>query len=289
MPLDGTVNPDNREPGLQNAIILIIDDDLTMRIAISNTLKAAGCADVLHTGNGHDGLRMVGRQRVDLILCDWQMPAMSGLDFLAALRAMPEGAELPVLMLTVNNDPRDAWQARQHRVTGWLVKPVAPQNVAAQVALTLGRRAPRIRENVLDQLIAKFEAELPQVAAELAAQAAVLDPASPCFQAALDALYRRLHQVKGQAGTMGYALLGDLAGTVHDVLRGALADPPEALREELTRLCRVGLAGMKLVADRRLRGDGGAVGERMRRELGAFAAELEAKLGQARAPQGGQR
>ena len=277
---DGSTTSSPTGAGLANATILMLDDDPTMRIAISNTLKAAGCQNILHTGNGHEGLRMLERERVDLILCDCQMPAMPGMEFLRALRATAAGAATPVLMLTVNQDPRDAWEAQQLKVAAWLVKPVAPQSVVAQIAMTLGRQPPRIRENLLDKLVALYEAELPQHVIELSGMAAALEPEGEGFEQQVNALYRRLHQVKGQAGTMGYALLGHLAGIVHDVLRTAVAEPEAAAphKVELTKLCRVGIGGMKLVADRRLRGEGGPAGETMRSQLGSFAQALAEKL-----------
>jgi CheY-like chemotaxis protein len=293
MPPDGLVERTSAGTSLADASILMLDDDPTMRVAVSNTLKAAGCQSIQHTGNGHEALRMVSMSRIDLILCDCQMPAMDGMSFLRALRELPTGADIPVLMLTVNQNAKDAWEARQLKVAGWLVKPVAPQNVVAQVAATLGRLPPRIRENLLSELVELYEAELPQQVVQLGGMAAALVVEAEDFDQQLDALYRRMHQVKGQAGTMGYQLLGDLAGLLHDVLRSAVEIPEAATphRAELVKLVRVGIAGMKLVADRRLRGDGGAVGERMRSQLGDFAGGLAAKLAEAAAPaaRGGRR
>jgi two-component system chemotaxis response regulator CheY len=265
---------------LADATILLLDDDPTMRNAISATLRVAGCNNVLMTGNGAEALRMLTWNRVDLILCDCQMPAMDGMTFLKQLRASPQGAQTPVLMLTVSQNAKDAWEAQQLNVAGWLVKPVAPQSVVAQVAATLGRIPPRVKENLLAQLVATYEAELPEVAARLQAEAAAFSAESQDFDTRLDTLYRRMHQLKGQAGTMGYALLGRLAGLVHDAMLVG-AENPAALgphKAELVRLARVGTAGMKLVADRRLRGDGGAAGARMEQQIGEFATALLAKL-----------
>ncbi len=266
--------------GLANATILLLDDDPTMRNAVSATLKAAGCNNVLMTGNGTEALRLLTWSRVDLVLCDCQMPAMDGMTFLRRLRDTPQGAQIPVLMLTVNQNAKDAWEAQQLNVAGWLVKPVAPQSVVAQVAATLGRIPPRVKENVLAQLVATYEAELPEVAAKLQAEAAAFAADSDTFDYQLESLYRRMHQLKGQAGTMGYALLGRLAGIVHDAMRVGVENPAALAphQAEIVRLARVGTAGMKLVADRRLRGDGGPAGVRMEQQIGEFAAALVAKL-----------
>jgi CheY-like chemotaxis protein len=213
---------------------------------------------------------------------------MEGMDFLRRLRESQAGASVPVIMLTVNQNARDAWEAHKLNVAGWLVKPLTPQNVAAQVAATLGRLPPRVPENLLAELVQSYEAELPHVVSRLHTQANDWLPPAADFTVRLDQLHRRLHQVKGQAGTMGYQLLGDLAGLLHDTMRLAVEDAGavEPHREELVRLARVGTAGMKLVAERRLRGDGGAAGARMKQQIGDFAAALAGKLGSAAARRG---
>ena len=265
---------------LSRSTVLILDDDPTMRAAVRATLQEAGCQNILHTGNGNEALRLVTAARIDLILCDCQMPIMEGMTFLRKLRESPAGAAVPVIMLTASRSAADAWEAQRLNVAGWLVKPITPQSVAAQVAATLGKLAPRVSENLLETLARTYEAELPVQVQQIADMAAQLDPQAADFAARRLALHRRLHVIRGQAGTMGYALLGDLAGLLDDTLRhgqaAAAAMAPH--QEELLRLLRVGTTGMKLVADRRLRGDGGAAGARMKEQLGEFAERLRAKL-----------
>jgi CheY-like chemotaxis protein len=288
----GQPAPRPRATNLAEARILVLDDDPTMRSAVSTMLKTVGCRDVDHTGSGEDALRRIAREPCDLILCDWRMPAMDGLTFLQRLREMPGGAEVPVLILSANQDPKDAWDARRLDVAGWLLKPVAPQSVVAEVAAILGGLAPRVKEDVLDQLLARYEQALPEEVARLQALVGEWDAEAPGFRDRMEVVLRRMHQVKGQAGTMGYALLGDLGGVVHDALQVAAEGPPQALephRAELVRLARVATAGMRLVADRRLRGDGGAAGEKMRTQLGGFATGLQAKLAETAAKGAGRR
>jgi two-component system chemotaxis response regulator CheY len=265
---------------LSRSTVLILDDDPTMRAAVRATLQDAGCQNILHTGNGNEALRLVDAARIDLILCDCQMPIMEGMTFLRKLRDSPAGATVPVIMLTASRSAADAWEAQRLNVAGWLVKPITPQSVAAQVAATLGNLTPRVSENLLESLVQTYEADVPAQVQEISDLAAQLDPQAPVYPARLQALHRRLHVVRGQAGTMGYALLGDLAGLLDDTLRLAREEERQLgqHQEELGRLVRVGTTGMKLVADRRLRGDGGAAGARMKEQLGDFAGKLRAKL-----------
>lgn len=265
---------------LADASVLMLEDDPTMRAAIRGMLRAAGCQDIQQTSNGHDALHRVATRAPDLILCDCQMPIMDGMTFLRSLRAPPNGAHIPVLMVTANQSAEDAWEARNLNVAGWLVKPVSAQNVVAQVAATLGRLPPRVQENVLDQLVAEYEERLPREVLALQMLAADIAPDAAGLPPELAELHRRLHNVKGQAGTLGYPLLGALAAPLHDLLATALAQPDAAAKErrELLKVLRVGLAGMKLVADRRLRGEGGAAGAKMRAQLADYAAALNARL-----------
>ncbi len=266
--------------GLADTTVLMLEDDPTMRAAVRSMFRAAGCDNVLQTANGAEALKWVGWHAPDLILCDCQMPQMDGMTFLRALRKLPQGAETPVLMLTANQDTDDAWEARRLKVAGWLVKPVSPQNVVAQVAATLGRLPPRVPENLLEQLTASYEQKLPADVAALLELASGAQPSAAEFPARLAELHGRLHILKGQAGTLGYELLGQVAAQLHDMLAQALRFPAAAEAEhvELMRLLRVGLAGMKLVADRRLRGAGGAAGARMLQQVADFTLALEARL-----------
>ncbi len=94
--------------------ILTLDDDHTMRTVVGDALRAAGCRNVLQTCDGHKALAMIESRQVDLVLCDCQMEAMDGLTFLQRLRLrlLPQGADMPVIMLTASNDEAEAYRAR---------------------------------------------------------------------------------------------------------------------------------------------------------------------------------
>jgi len=81
---------------------LIVDDSSTMRRIIINTLNKLGHQDVAEAGNGREGLDRLSAGPVDLIITDWNMPEMSGIDFIRTVRSMPEVKDTPVLMVTTN-------------------------------------------------------------------------------------------------------------------------------------------------------------------------------------------
>ncbi len=89
--------------------ILIVDDSKAMRMIVTRTLRQAGFADhvLLEAGDGAEGLRMVESEAPDLVLSDWNMPEVTGIDFLRSLRA----AGNPVRFGFVTSESTDAMRA----------------------------------------------------------------------------------------------------------------------------------------------------------------------------------
>lgn len=260
--------------------ILTLDDDPAMRAAVGSTLRAAGCRNVIQVGNGADALDIIAQRRVDLVLCDCQMSPMDGLTFLERLRITRAGSAMPVIMLTASSDEAEAWRARELKVAAWLVKPVLPATLAGHVAAALGMAAPRIEENVLASLASAYEARLPQEIGRLAAMARDVQAGALGTHAGLDELVRALHNVKGQAGTLGYPLLSHIAGWLHDLLRRLLRHPEACapLLPDAIKVLHVGAGTMALVAERKLRGDGGEAGRRILSQLGGVVTALATQL-----------
>jgi len=105
---------------------LIVDDSSTMRRIIINTLSKLGHEDVAEAGNGKEGLEQLNAGPVDVIITDWNMPEMSGIDFIRAVRAMPEIKDTPVLMVTTNAASDDIVEALKAGVNSYVVKPFTP-------------------------------------------------------------------------------------------------------------------------------------------------------------------
>jgi two-component system chemotaxis response regulator CheY len=89
--------------------VLIVDDSAVIRQVILKTLRLSGLAlgEVYQAGNGAEGLAVISEQRVDLVLVDINMPVMNGQEMIEKLRANPESARLPVIVVS-----SDASQAR---------------------------------------------------------------------------------------------------------------------------------------------------------------------------------
>jgi two-component system chemotaxis response regulator CheY len=107
------------------ATILVADDSATMRMIVQATLTGAGWK-VLTAGNGQEALEMAKRHPVDLVVSDWNMPVMGGLELIQGLRQEDEYLDVPVLVLTTEDDVDSKMAARDLGVCGWLSKPVDP-------------------------------------------------------------------------------------------------------------------------------------------------------------------
>jgi len=116
--------------------ILVVDDSVTSRMITQATLDDAGWPVVLAT-DGAQALDVARTQSIGLIVTDWTMPGMDGAAFLAALRADPDLAGLPVLVLSAEPSERAQSQAQVLGANAWLSKTVEPQILVNAVALLL--------------------------------------------------------------------------------------------------------------------------------------------------------
>lgn len=117
------------------ATILVADDSATMRMIVQATLTGAGWK-VLTAGNGQEALDVAKSHPVDLVVSDWNMPVKGGLELIQGLREMDQYLEVPVLVLTTEDDVDSKMAARDLGVCGWLSKPVDP-DVLVELATEL--------------------------------------------------------------------------------------------------------------------------------------------------------
>lgn len=103
--------------------ILIIDDTPTMRMIVTGMLHDLGFVDVVEAENADMALELVKRGDVAIALVDWNLPGRSGIEFLRQIRGVSTTRELPTIMMTSNNDPKQIEEARRAGVSSYLVKP----------------------------------------------------------------------------------------------------------------------------------------------------------------------
>lgn len=112
--------------------ILTIDDSKTMRDMLRLTLADAGF-EVLQAVDGEDGVNVLFRERVDLVITDINMPKMDGYEVIRQVRAKPEYAALPILVLTTEAEADKRAIAREAGASGWMVKPFDPERLIEAV------------------------------------------------------------------------------------------------------------------------------------------------------------
>ena len=135
------MNPAEDVP-LHERIVLVVDDIEAMRKVIGYQLRTLGVTQVLSANNGAEALRVLRRQRVDVVLSDWNMPVLSGLELLRALRADPELYAMPFVMVTAEAERQRVQEAIAGGVSDLLVKPYTTVALADRIAKAL-RRTPR--------------------------------------------------------------------------------------------------------------------------------------------------
>lgn len=107
---------------------LVVDDSVTMRRIVVNSLKNLGYTDYIEAADGKEAMAKLGaNEDVNFIITDWNMPNMSGLEFTKAVRADPKTSALPILMVTTRGVKEDILEALQAKVSNYVVKPFTPQ------------------------------------------------------------------------------------------------------------------------------------------------------------------
>jgi len=113
--------------------ILIVDDFSTMRRIIKNLLRDLGYNNTSEADDGNTGLPMLQSGNFDFLVTDWNMPGMTGLDLLKAVRADARLKSLPVLMVTAEAKKEQIVMAAQAGVNGYIVKPFTAQTLKEKI------------------------------------------------------------------------------------------------------------------------------------------------------------
>jgi two-component system chemotaxis response regulator CheY len=115
--------------------VLIVDDSSVMRKIVERSLRQAGLEpmQVFEAGSGIEGLEVLGRQSIDLILSDINMPSMDGLEFLRQLRGQNLADGIPVVMITTESSEEHVKQAILAGAQGYIRKPFTAEQVKERV------------------------------------------------------------------------------------------------------------------------------------------------------------
>jgi two-component system chemotaxis response regulator CheY len=122
---------------------LIVDDSSVMRKIVARSLRRAGIniSQVVEAGNGAEALGALRDNKVDLILCDINMPVMDGLEFVKQLATMENAKGIPVVMITTEGSEAHVVQALSAGARGYIRKPFTPDQVKEHVLPVLAGKS----------------------------------------------------------------------------------------------------------------------------------------------------
>jgi two-component system, chemotaxis family, chemotaxis protein CheY len=122
---------------------LIVDDSSVMRKIVERSLRQAGIDlnQVFQAGNGAEALAVLKDNRVDLILCDINMPVMDGLEFIKQLPGIENAKDVPVVMITTEGSESHVVQALSCGARGYIRKPFTPEQVKEHVVPVLAGKS----------------------------------------------------------------------------------------------------------------------------------------------------
>lgn len=107
---------------------LVVDDSVTMRRIVVNSLKSLGYTSYIEAVDGKDALTKLGADgSLNFIITDWNMPVMSGLELVKSIRGGSDRSDIPILMVTTRGVKEDIVEALQAKVSNYVVKPFTPQ------------------------------------------------------------------------------------------------------------------------------------------------------------------
>jgi two-component system phosphate regulon response regulator PhoB len=123
------------------ASILIVEDEEPIQILLTYNLQAEGFR-VRATVNGEDVAHLVNEERPDLILLDWMLPGISGIEVCRLLRSRPETRDIPVIMLTARGEENERVRGLATGADDYIVKPFSVPELLARIKTILRRVNP---------------------------------------------------------------------------------------------------------------------------------------------------
>ena len=110
---------------------LVVDDSAVMRKVLKGALSRVGIDDVDQAADGAEAVKATDRTDYDIVLMDWNMPKMLGIDALKAIRA--QGKTMPVLMVTTESEKHRVVEAIKAGANNFIVKPFEPDTILSKI------------------------------------------------------------------------------------------------------------------------------------------------------------
>ncbi|QDQ26461.1 phosphate regulon transcriptional regulatory protein PhoB [Chitinimonas arctica] len=130
------------------ANILLVEDEPAIQELIAFNLQQAG-HHVVRADSAEAGMMVVKNALPDLILLDWMLPGMSGIEFAKRIRADERTRQVPVIMLTARSEESDKISGLENGADDFITKPFSPRELQARIKAVLRRRAPQMTDDLV--------------------------------------------------------------------------------------------------------------------------------------------
>jgi two-component system, OmpR family, phosphate regulon response regulator PhoB len=124
-----------------SASILVIEDEEPLQVLLRYNLESEGYK-VRHSAQGEEALYLVNEEKPDLILLDWMLPGISGIEVCRLIRAKPEARDIPIIMLTARSEEAERVRGLATGADDYLVKPFSVPELLARIKTILRRVNP---------------------------------------------------------------------------------------------------------------------------------------------------
>ena len=118
--------------------ILVVDDFPSMRRILRNLLSNIGLSDVEEAADGGEAFAKIQSSKYDLIICDWNMEPVTGLELLRRVRGDATSAKLPFIMVTAESKTENVIEAKKAGVNNYIVKPFTADVLKAKITAVMG-------------------------------------------------------------------------------------------------------------------------------------------------------
>jgi two-component system, OmpR family, phosphate regulon response regulator PhoB len=129
-------------------LVLIVEDESALATMLSYNLEKEGF-DVCTASDGEEALIQVAERKPDVVLLDWMLPLVSGIEVCRQIRRAPASRSLPIIMLTARGEEGDRVRGLNSGADDYIVKPFSPAELIARVRAVMRRAQPASAEEVL--------------------------------------------------------------------------------------------------------------------------------------------
>jgi CheY-like chemotaxis protein len=132
---------------LENLTVLVVEDNNFTRVLLRQVLRALGVTKILEANDGAEGLRELRERKPDVVITDWMMAPIDGLEFVRFVRTGDDSPNpyIPIIMLTGHTELSRVIEARDAGVNEFLAKPISPKSIHTRLQSLVDNPRPFVR------------------------------------------------------------------------------------------------------------------------------------------------